>query len=170
MDQVTQQNAALVEEASAAAQAMAQQAQSLREAVAFFKVHGGRVSVLRANAPRKEPHRTAPKFHASSPANVDKTRQDSSPCRWPAARWSRPAPVARRAGRHSEQALVVGRCCRRESAALVEQGVVTQALQAGIADNLQSNGLRPAIHSRRMVDNTSQILLQPLVKRMRATS
>jgi hypothetical protein len=53
---------------------------------------------------------------------------------------------------------------------LVEQGVVTQALQAGIADNLQSNGLRPAIHSRRMVDNTSQILLQPVVKRMRATS
>src|SRR5476649_1305700 len=72
MDQVTQQNAALVEEASAAAQAMAQQAQSLREAVAFFKVHDRRVSVLRANTPRKEPHRTAPKFHASSPAKLTK--------------------------------------------------------------------------------------------------
>ncbi|WP_233885737.1 methyl-accepting chemotaxis protein [Paraburkholderia flagellata] len=38
MDEVTQQNAALVEEASAAAQSMAQQAQVLREAVAVFRV------------------------------------------------------------------------------------------------------------------------------------
>jgi methyl-accepting chemotaxis protein len=38
MDQVTQQNAALGEESSAAAQMMAQQAQRLRETVAFFKV------------------------------------------------------------------------------------------------------------------------------------
>jgi methyl-accepting chemotaxis protein len=38
MDEVTQQNAALVEEASAAAQSMAQQAQALREAVAVFKL------------------------------------------------------------------------------------------------------------------------------------
>jgi len=36
MDEVTQQNAALVEEASAAAQSMAEQARSLREAVAVF--------------------------------------------------------------------------------------------------------------------------------------
>jgi methyl-accepting chemotaxis protein len=38
MDQVTQQNAALVEQASAAAQAMAEQANSLRRAVSVFKV------------------------------------------------------------------------------------------------------------------------------------
>jgi methyl-accepting chemotaxis protein-1 (serine sensor receptor) len=38
MDEVTQQNAALVEQASAAAQAMAEQAQSLREAVAIFRL------------------------------------------------------------------------------------------------------------------------------------
>jgi methyl-accepting chemotaxis protein len=38
MDEVTQQNAALVEQASAAAQAMAEQANSLRRAVAVFKV------------------------------------------------------------------------------------------------------------------------------------
>jgi methyl-accepting chemotaxis protein len=38
MDQVTQQNAALVEEASAAAQSLARQAQDLRDAVATFKV------------------------------------------------------------------------------------------------------------------------------------
>ncbi|CAM2158709.1 methyl-accepting chemotaxis protein (plasmid) [Pararobbsia alpina] len=38
MDEVTQQNAALVEQASAAAQAMSEQARSLREAVAIFCV------------------------------------------------------------------------------------------------------------------------------------
>jgi methyl-accepting chemotaxis protein len=38
MDQVTQQNAALVEEATAAAHSMAEQANGLREAVAFFKL------------------------------------------------------------------------------------------------------------------------------------
>ncbi|WP_284503147.1 methyl-accepting chemotaxis protein [Caballeronia sp. AZ10_KS36] len=38
MDEVTQQNAALVEQASAAAQAMAEQANSLRRAVSAFKV------------------------------------------------------------------------------------------------------------------------------------
>jgi methyl-accepting chemotaxis protein len=38
MDEVTQQNAALVEEASAAAQALAEQAKSMRDTVAVFKV------------------------------------------------------------------------------------------------------------------------------------
>jgi methyl-accepting chemotaxis protein len=42
MDQVTQQNAALVEEASAAAQSMAELAQGLRDAVATFKVDNHR--------------------------------------------------------------------------------------------------------------------------------
>jgi len=41
MDEVTQQNAALVEQASAAAQALAQQAQELRSAVSVFNVEGG---------------------------------------------------------------------------------------------------------------------------------
>ncbi|CAN7683083.1 methyl-accepting chemotaxis protein [Caballeronia sp. dw_19] len=40
MDEVTQQNAALVEEASAAAQSVAEQTQALREAAAIFKVGG----------------------------------------------------------------------------------------------------------------------------------
>jgi methyl-accepting chemotaxis protein len=40
MDEVTQQNAALVEEASAAAHALAEQADSLRGAVAVFTLHG----------------------------------------------------------------------------------------------------------------------------------
>jgi methyl-accepting chemotaxis protein-1 (serine sensor receptor) len=51
MDEVTQQNAALVEEASAAAQSMAQQAQVLRDAVAVFKVAETGTSTSRAMAP-----------------------------------------------------------------------------------------------------------------------
>jgi methyl-accepting chemotaxis protein-1 (serine sensor receptor) len=41
MDEVTQQNAALVEQASAAAHALAEQAKSLREATAIFKLRTG---------------------------------------------------------------------------------------------------------------------------------
>ncbi len=40
MVEVTQQNAALVEQASAAAHALAEQASSLRNAVAVFKLRG----------------------------------------------------------------------------------------------------------------------------------
>jgi methyl-accepting chemotaxis protein len=50
MDQVTQQNAALVEQASAAAHAMAEQATRLRDAVAIFKV-----SELEASSPGLKP-------------------------------------------------------------------------------------------------------------------
>ncbi|WP_322787099.1 hypothetical protein [Paraburkholderia dilworthii] len=38
MDEVTQQNAALVEEASAATQSMASQSSTLRELVAVFRI------------------------------------------------------------------------------------------------------------------------------------
>jgi hypothetical protein len=40
MDQVTQQNAALVEESAAAAESLKQQAQALVQAVAVFRVAG----------------------------------------------------------------------------------------------------------------------------------
>jgi methyl-accepting chemotaxis protein len=53
MDEVTQQNAALVEQASAAAQAMADQAQTLRTAVSIFRTgtaHGAVTSMVRNGA------------------------------------------------------------------------------------------------------------------------
>ncbi|NKE66171.1 HAMP domain-containing protein [Ramlibacter sp. RBP-2] len=53
MDQVTQQNAALVEEASAAAQSMREQAGALVQAVSVFKLQGG-------PAPRVEPAAVQP--------------------------------------------------------------------------------------------------------------
>ncbi|BCG02483.1 hypothetical protein PPGU19_070510 (plasmid) [Paraburkholderia sp. PGU19] len=70
MDQVTQQNAALVEEASAAAQSLAQQAVGLRDAVKVFKLddagdsgshhQAGRDEASRAR-PHSTTHRGAPK-------------------------------------------------------------------------------------------------------------
>jgi len=57
MDSVTQQNAALVEEAAAAADSLQQQAQSLTEAVSIFKLHdGGAPSGLPSRALRALPH------------------------------------------------------------------------------------------------------------------
>ncbi|KQR76528.1 chemotaxis protein [Burkholderia sp. Leaf177] len=50
MDEVTQQNAALVEQATAAAQAMADQANSLREAVGVFRVASGSDNKMRTFA------------------------------------------------------------------------------------------------------------------------
>jgi methyl-accepting chemotaxis protein len=50
MDQVTQQNAALVEQATAAAQAMADQAASLKAAVAMFRLEGGQQGIHAAAA------------------------------------------------------------------------------------------------------------------------
>jgi methyl-accepting chemotaxis protein len=58
MDETTQQNAALVEEAAAAAESLQDQAASLSQAVAVFKTSGGRVAVA---APRAAaPTRNAP--------------------------------------------------------------------------------------------------------------
>jgi hypothetical protein len=80
MDTVTQQNAALVEEAAAAAQAMQEQAQRLLEAVAVFRLEGGATSAVaavpapapRASAPRPAPVKrpaiaTAPRKPATAP-------------------------------------------------------------------------------------------------------
>jgi methyl-accepting chemotaxis protein len=50
MDEMTQQNAALVEQAAAAAESLQDQASSLAEAVAVFRVPG--VSSARLSAPR----------------------------------------------------------------------------------------------------------------------
>src|SRR5690349_6363082 len=67
MDEVTQQNAALVEEASAAARAMQDQAAGLRQQMLFFRLDGDSAGVHaqpeavvvlpRAAAPRREPMR-----------------------------------------------------------------------------------------------------------------
>jgi len=53
MDQVTQQNAALVEEAAAATESMQEQAQNLAQAVSVFKLDGGQRAPAAVNAPAR---------------------------------------------------------------------------------------------------------------------
>jgi methyl-accepting chemotaxis protein len=79
MDEVTQQNAALVEEAAAAAESMNDQAQALTQAVSVFKVSGGAGHVQ--GAPIKRSNRTASiaKLPNRGPAKkaVVKSHEDS---------------------------------------------------------------------------------------------
>ncbi len=85
MDQVTQQNAALVEEASAAAQSMAEQAQGLREAVAVFTLDetvsnsGSAGSAITSNSvtPRRTPGRAPVKAVAAHPAPAQSSQPES---------------------------------------------------------------------------------------------
>jgi len=70
MDEVTQQNAALVEEAAAAAESLEEQAQNLAGTVATFKVDEGdgmSVAVRRAPAPASRP---APLARKTAPAKA----------------------------------------------------------------------------------------------------
>ena len=84
MDQVTQQNAALVEEAAAAAESLQDQAAKLAGVVATFRLEG-LLSSPAASAPRRAPRalpqRAAPKAVAAQPAAI------------PAKSQVRPAPA-----------------------------------------------------------------------------
>ncbi|CAB3724420.1 methyl-accepting chemotaxis protein [Achromobacter piechaudii] len=84
MDEVTQQNAALVEEAAAAAGSLQEQAQRLAEAVAVFKINAGEVIEVPARqlAGQQSAKRMSPP-QASSPA--------PSAARASAARLAKPA-------------------------------------------------------------------------------
>jgi methyl-accepting chemotaxis protein len=94
MDQVTQQNAALVEQASAAAQSMAEQARGLRDAVSVFKVSSAQAgsaasasaASARASAPaprklampaRKAPVRPAPRAAAKPAVAIETAKADA---------------------------------------------------------------------------------------------
>jgi methyl-accepting chemotaxis protein len=84
MDQVTQQNAALVEEASAAAHSMAEQAQGLRQAVAAFKVDEDNVGIV---APVRATRELAP---VSRPAASLAITPAPALLRTPAAKFASP--------------------------------------------------------------------------------
>jgi hypothetical protein len=78
MDEVTQQNAALVEEAAAAAESMQDQAEVLMHAVSAFKLEGG---IARAHAtakPTAKPTATHQAQHAPV-ASIRKNRQIAKP-------------------------------------------------------------------------------------------
>ncbi|ADP16081.1 methyl-accepting chemotaxis protein II 2 [Achromobacter xylosoxidans A8] len=107
MDEVTQQNAALVEEAAAAAGSLQEQAQRLAEAVAVFKINAG--EVIEAPAQQLASQRSAPRMPApqaaaagkasAEPAKTDAPPAESAPKAAPAPRLTqvarpKPAPEA----------------------------------------------------------------------------
>jgi hypothetical protein len=74
MDEVTQRNAALVEENAATAKTLEQQAKAMDERVSFFRLARGMVSApaakpmkAAANAPRRAPAKSARNGHAVDP-------------------------------------------------------------------------------------------------------
>jgi methyl-accepting chemotaxis protein len=83
MDEVTQQNAALVEEAAAAAEALEEQAQNLAVSVATFKVEegaGGTAAARRLPAPAQAPARKGTALAKAAPGKaVAKPRAKPQP-------------------------------------------------------------------------------------------
>ncbi|QNA99180.1 methyl-accepting chemotaxis protein [Massilia sp. Se16.2.3] len=86
MDQVTQQNAALVEEAAAASASMQEQAAHLSRAVSVFRIDGAELA--RAQAAPAAPAAPAAKQQAARPALAQPARsaRAATPVRKPAAR------------------------------------------------------------------------------------
>ncbi|MFH7106811.1 methyl-accepting chemotaxis protein [Achromobacter xylosoxidans] len=89
MDEVTQQNAALVEEAAAAAGSLQEQAQRLAEAVAVFKINAG--DVIEVPARQLAQHRSAPRVAAPQAETVAPTPAPAPTAAAPAARQAAPA-------------------------------------------------------------------------------
>jgi methyl-accepting chemotaxis protein len=83
MDQVTQQNAALVEQAAAAAEAMQEQAARLGEVVGVFKLDASAAAAARVAAP---PARRAVPARAAAPAPRRLAAQAAKPAKAAAAR------------------------------------------------------------------------------------
>jgi len=71
MDEVTQQNAALVEEAAAAAESLEEQAQNLMESVSVFKLVEGGTAM--GSIKRHTPHVSVPAAAESSARAVKKS-------------------------------------------------------------------------------------------------
>ncbi|RQV69179.1 methyl-accepting chemotaxis protein [Burkholderia cenocepacia] len=107
MDEVTQQNAALVEEAAAAAQSLEEQAARLRETAAVFQLDDGatRVGAVVAVAARHAPRTPSVPSPAPAAARVERDAAPkraaaaaTAPARKPAAVSAAPAPAAATAG------------------------------------------------------------------------
>ncbi|WP_082567378.1 methyl-accepting chemotaxis protein [Pelomonas sp. Root1217] len=92
LDQMTQQNAALVEESAAAAESLKEQAQRLVEAVAVFRVAGGESH--RVSAPRPAPAPVLAPKAAPKPAPKAAAPAPKATASRPASPAARPAPVS----------------------------------------------------------------------------
>ncbi len=93
MDQVTQQNAALVEEAGAAAASLQEQASGLLQAVSVFKLEGGHQSVQRDALPRRSLQNSLRTVFSQPPAAARRGIAAPGPMS-PQKAFSRPAVVA----------------------------------------------------------------------------
>ena len=85
MDEVTQQNAALVEEAAAAAGSLQEQAERLVQAVAVFKINAGEVIEVPARQLAQQPQRRAPRVAAPVAEAAAAPAEQSAPSK-PAVR------------------------------------------------------------------------------------
>jgi hypothetical protein len=79
MDQATQQNAALVEEASAAAQSLQEQAGSLSEVVSIFKLDGASGAVFKPLTPVAAAKVAAPKAGVKAAAVLPRGKKHAEP-------------------------------------------------------------------------------------------
>jgi len=98
MDEVTQQNAALVEEAAAAAESLEEQAQNLQAAVAIFNIGGHTVAAVRSQPSARKTERPAlstPQRGASRPLAHAAPRLAAKPAKasQPAAQTAKAAPA-----------------------------------------------------------------------------
>ena len=130
MDEVTQQNAALVEEAAAAG-SLEEQAQRLAEAVAVFKINAGEVievparqlaqqrSAPRAARPAAAP--AQPKEESAIAPPVQETAAEQAPVRAPARPAARLAHAAPRAKPAAEGATAASRARRTATPASTDE-------------------------------------------------
>ncbi|CAB3924450.1 methyl-accepting chemotaxis protein [Achromobacter mucicolens] len=113
MDEVTQQNAALVEEAAAAAGSLQEQAQRLAEAVSVFKINAG--EVIEVPARQLAQQRSAPLMAAPKPAQEEpaKPAAQAEPAPEPKAA---PAPRLTQVARPKPAGATAARPMRRPAA------------------------------------------------------
>jgi uncharacterized phage infection (PIP) family protein YhgE len=74
MDEMTQQNAALVEEATAASQSMADQARDLNQMMGRYRLDSSHQPAAQASAPAARPNAVA----AKAPARTDRDRRNAA--------------------------------------------------------------------------------------------
>ena len=131
MDEVTQQNAALVEEAAAAAGSLQEQSQRLAEAVAVFKINAG--EVIEVPAQQLAQQRSTPRVAAAAPVAPKEARE---PVIEPPAT---PAEPPAGAARDSDRPGQAGRRGRVDRAAVAPSG-----RPQGRGDRRDSGGARRA--------------------------
>ena len=113
MDEVTQQNAALVEEAAAAAGSLQEQAQRLAEAVSVFKINAG--EVIEVPARQLAQQRSAPLMAAPKPAQEEPAKPAAQAEPAPAPK-AAPAPRLTQVARPKPAGATAARPMRRPAA------------------------------------------------------